>query len=91
MANADTPPPWSPEMWHDPVYPYTLSEYKFDVGRWAAATEVAEERKAILIAMALEGFARIVSDDLGTSVLQHGGDLDLHDGKGVRRFSGVQL
>ena len=41
--------------------------------------------------MALEGSARIVSDDLDTSVLQYGGELDLHDGKGVRRFSGLEI
>ena len=69
MRVGDTPPPWSPEMCHDPVYPYRLSEFKFDVGRWAAATKVSEESKSILVAMALEGSARIVSDDLDTLVL----------------------
>ena len=91
MGVGDTPPPWSPEMCHDPVYPYTLSELKFDVGRCAAATKVSEDREAILVAMALEGSARIVRDDLDTSVLQYGGDIDVRDGRGVRRYTGWEI
>ena len=48
MGNTETPPTWSPEMAHDSVYPYTLSEYTRDIRRWMSLTKVAIERQRVL-------------------------------------------
>ena len=58
VANADTPPVWTPEMAHHEHYPYTLEEWARDVRRWCFATKVTEERQANLLALALGGSAR---------------------------------
>ena len=91
MANADTPPSWSPEMADDPTHPYTLSEYRKDVGRWLRATKVAPERCGPLLALAIGGLARVYIDDIEDDTLAFGMDVDLKNGQGFKHYTGIQL
>ena len=89
-VNADTPPAWTPEQAHDPVYPYTLEEYKIDIDRWLKATKVTPERQGPLIATAVGGAARIVLDAINSNELSRGTTYDFNDGQGMRFYSGVE-
>ena len=91
VANADTPPTWSPEMAVDTDYPYTLEEYLRDVRRWQGATKVNDERQGPLLALALGGGARTVIDEMDDQVLQFGANADLGDGRGNVRRTGIEL
>lgn len=91
VANAETPPSWSPEMAHDPRYPYTLVEYQRDVSRWLSATKVNQERQGALLALAIGGAARTVVDDIPDDLLCSGGQADLGDGLGTVHRTGPQL
>ena len=81
VCNTDTPPVWCPEMAHDPHYPYSLREYTKEVGRWLAATKVAEHRQGPLLSLAIGGAGRTIADQVEDLALINGGDLDLDDGQ----------
>ena len=89
VANADTPPTWAPEMASEGAFPYTLSEWQRDVGRWLRATKASEQRVGPLLSLAVGGAARVVVDELEPDLLAHGADLDL--GSGRRHYNGVEL
>ena len=78
-------------MANDPVQPYTLPEYMRDIKRWCRITKVSQERMAPLVAMAIGGAARVVVDEMDDDVLAFGGDVDMHDGRGVQYRNGVEL
>ena len=91
IANTETPPTWAPEMAHDTTYAYTLREYQKDVSRWMAATKVNAERQGPLLALAIDGAARTVADDMPNDILAYGSVADLLDGQGAVHHSGPQL
>ena len=91
VANTETPPTWAPEMAHDAVYPYTLTEYKRDVSRWLAATKVNAERRGPILALAIGGAGRAVVDEIDDEQLVNGVDMDINDGQGLRLVSGPRL
>ena len=90
-VNSKQPPSWAPEMALNPTYPYTLAEYKRDVSRWIVSTEVAPERQGPLIALAIDGAARAVVDELDDELLSLGANTDLGDGRGAVHHSGPKL
>ena len=51
-------------MAHDPLFPYSVTEYIKDLGRWMASTKVSPERQGPLIALAIGGAASTVVDQL---------------------------
>ena len=91
VANAETPPTWSPEMAQGPAYPYTSGEYTNDVSRWMSATKVAKGRQGRLLALAIGGAGRTVVDEIDDAFLQYGGVVDLNDGEGPTHRTGPRL
>ena len=91
VATTETPPTWSPERALDPTYPYTLKEYMRDVGRWMSATKVAPQRQGPLLALAIEGAARMVVDEIPDDQLVNGHLADIGDGQGQVHRSGPAL
>ena len=41
----------------DGAFPYTLTEYMWEVSRWMGATKVSVERQGCLVALAIVGYA----------------------------------
>ena len=91
VATTEAPPTWSPEQAADSVYPYTLKEYSRDIQRWMAATKVSADRQGPLVALAIGGVGRVVADELPDDILTHGAVMDLGDGLGNVRRTGVKL
>ena len=90
VANADTPPSWSPELALNPDYPYTVEEYAGDLSRWVAATKVAVPRQGPLAALQLGGAARTIADGIHTDILTNGMIADFNDGYGNIQQTGIR-
>ncbi len=80
-----TPPPWAPEM--ESGYPFR--HWLMDVATWSQATSLEEQRKAPAVVLRLSGTARQMARELDNNQLAHGVDMDLQDGRGVQRVSGL--
>ena len=91
VASGESPPTWAPELENDSLYPYTLAEWRKDIGRWMAATKVSADRQGPLLALSLGTSAQTLVDDLPDSVLAHGAVVDLNDGSGHIHHSGVEI
>ena len=91
IVNGKNPPWWTPELANNPDYPYTLSEFERDVGRWIAITKVQPPRQGPMIAMALGRAARSLADNIPDAILAHGAVTDLGDGQGHITRSGVTI
>ena len=87
IARGETPPTWCPEQADDTAYLYTLAEFQRDASRWMASTKVPREGRAPLLALAIGGVGRRITDDLDDNLLVNGAEADLGDGLGlVHRF-----
>ena len=75
----------------DPTYPYTLTEYRRDDGRWIKATRATAERHGPLLALSIGGAARTIVDDMEDDDLAHGRIVDIGDGQGLVHRSGPTL
>ena len=91
VANADTPPSWTPEMAYNSQYPYTIEEWRLDVERWMVATRVSDDRKGVLLSLAVGGAARKAIETIPVPLLQHGAIHDLQDGQGAVQRSGAEM
>ena len=78
-------------MAQDRDFPYTLKEWMRDVGRWQAATKVAINRQAPLLALAIGGAGRTIVDEIDDTMLVNGGFADFRDGNGPQHRTGIQL
>eukprot|EP00971_Amphidinium_carterae_P328594 6460551-Amphidinium_carterae.2 len=91
VASTKSPPCRSPEQAHQKDFPYTLPEWRKDVLRWQAATEVDPSRHGPLLSLALGGAARTLGDRIPTELLVQGGLADLRDGQGAVHHTGFEL
>jgi hypothetical protein len=78
-------------MAYNSQYPYTIEEWRLDVERWLAATRVSDDRKGVLLSLAVGGAARKAIEIIPVPLLQHGAVYDLQDVQGAVQRSGAEM
>eukprot|EP00971_Amphidinium_carterae_P024626 485616-Amphidinium_carterae.1 len=68
-------------------YPFRF--WMLDVILWSISTDVAEARQGPLLVMSLGGTARAMAREIAPNILMGGGDIDLDDGSGIQRVTGL--
>ena len=84
-GNDKTPPAWGPEM-EDHV-PFV--NFVQDLTTWSLGTEVDTDKQAHRAVLRLSGVARALAREVDPNILSNGEVVDLNDGAGPTRLSGI--
>eukprot|EP00972_Heterocapsa_arctica_P070493 10413739-Heterocapsa_arctica.AAC.1 len=71
-----------PPYWSDNDSRYSFKEWSSDLILWSISTELHLDKQAGAIAQQLGGVAKDISRTIDPNIMQHGGRVDMNDGRG---------